>query len=89
MEDGMACFSIVEYRNNGSIGWDCSWSLVPLIGLGAISDLARTDVSGLLGSPHYERLYSTKKSKNGHHADIDAKSCHWMLVIMADNGRRN
>jgi hypothetical protein len=42
---------------------------------------------------HIESQYSSKKSGNGHHVHMDARSCQWMVVKMqydiADNGRCN
>jgi alpha-glucosidase (family GH31 glycosyl hydrolase) len=51
------------------------------------------DTAGRRTGPfsRHERRYSTKKSENGLHEHMDAKSCRLMLVIMeydmADNGR--
>jgi hypothetical protein len=49
------------------------------------SGLARTRCKRITGiTSHHERQYSTKKSENGNHADIDAKRCQWMPVIMGE-----
>jgi hypothetical protein len=53
------------------------------------------DIAGRRTGPfsRHEMRYSTKKSENGFHRHMDARSCRCMVVIMeydmADNGRYN
>jgi hypothetical protein len=87
---------MVEFRNEGSTGWDLRLDVEPLstdwtwryMGLGQDRDERRV---GLIS--RHERRYSTQKSVNGLHNHMDARTSRWMVVIMeydmADNGRNN